>query len=119
MHGTRATYRTAGCRCTPCRAANAAYWRAWWTATQTGQRPLGARIPAAEAHRVLKLLRLEWPTLGALARALGKHHDLARLRQARTITVRTELRLRQLYRTRVHEHPDRRRTPRPDDIRMG
>jgi hypothetical protein len=54
-----------------------------------------------------------------LAQALGKHHDLARLRQARTITVRTELRLRHLYRTRVHETPDQRRADAPKHFRTG
>jgi hypothetical protein len=111
-HGTRATYRT-GCRCTPCRAANAGYWRAWWTATQTGQRPLGARVSAVEAQRLIRLLLIEWRTLrrakSALSDALGLQHNLPRLTEQDQITLRTELKVRRFYRSRVLEHPDRRR----------
>jgi hypothetical protein len=111
-HGTRASYRR-GCRCTPCRAANATYWRTWWAAVTAGGVPLGARVPAAEAHRVLALLRRDWPSARTLAAALGKQYDdLARLARQRTITLRTELRIRHLYRTRALEQPDRRRVAR-------
>ena len=111
-HGTRATYRT-GCRCTPCRAANATYWRTWWTAQQTGRPRLGARISAVEAQRLIRLLLIEWRTLrrakSALSEALGLQHNLPRLTEQDQITVRTELRIRQFYRSRMLADPDRRR----------
>jgi hypothetical protein len=50
IHGARRTYRR-DCRCVACRAANARYWCAWWTAKQGGRPLLGARISAVEAQR--------------------------------------------------------------------
>jgi hypothetical protein len=111
-HGTRATYRT-GCRCTPCRAANAGYWRTWRTASQTGRPRLGARVSAVEAQRLIRLLLIEWRALrrakSALSEALGLQHNLPRLTEQDQITLRTELRIRQFYRSRMLADPDRRR----------
>lgn len=98
IHGTRRTYQRDGCRCTPCRAANAAYWRSWHQAKVSGRPLLGARISAVEAHRLIKVIRAEWETREALAKALGRHHDLARLTQQRTISLRMLLKIRRLYR---------------------
>jgi hypothetical protein len=111
-HGTRATYRT-GCRCTPCRAANATYWRAWHVAHQTGRPRLGARVSAVEAQRLIRLLLIEWRAQhrakSALSEALGLQRNLPRLREQDRITLRTELRIRQFYRSRMLADPDRRR----------
>jgi hypothetical protein len=63
----------------------------------------GRSIPAVEAHRIIKVLRAEWQTKAALARDLGRHHDLARLSQQDMITVRMLLRIRYLYRVRMLE----------------
>ena len=110
-HGNRSTYRR-GCRCTRCRAANARYWRFWWTAKKHGRRLLGARISAVEAHRVIALLKRDWLSRMELARALGIPHSLARLTRQDMVTLRTELKVRRLYRTRVLEHFDGRRVER-------
>lgn len=101
-HGTRSIYR-AGCRCTRCRAANAAYVAAFRGARRTGRPLLHSRVSAVEAHRIVKVLRAEWVTRGALARALGRHHDLARLTHQQRITLRTLLRIRHVYRTQMLE----------------
>lgn len=117
IHGLRSTYRQS-CRCTRCRAANSRYWHAWWSAKKTGRLPLGAHISAREAHRLIALLKRDWRSQrtlarGALARALGVS-DLPRLTRQQRITLRTELKIRHLYRTRVLEDPDRRRPSAPD-----
>lgn len=97
-HGTRAIYR-AGCRCSHCRAANAAYWQSWHLATLKGRPLLGARVSAVEAHRLLKIMRAEWLTKRRLAVALGiRFKDLARLSHRHTISVRMLLKIRRLYR---------------------
>jgi hypothetical protein len=101
-HGTRARYRH-GCRCLPCKAANARALTDWRRARKAGRVPLGALVPAVEAHRIIKVLRAEWQTKAALARDLGRHHDLARLSQQDMITVRMLLRIRYLYRVRMLE----------------
>jgi hypothetical protein len=101
-HGTRVRYRR-GCRCTACRAANAAYWTDWRKGKRGGRVPLGALISAAEAHRIIKVLRAEFLTRQRLAEALGRHHDLARLTHQQMITVRTLLKVRRVYRTRMLE----------------
>jgi hypothetical protein len=114
MHATRDLYRR-GCRCTPCRAANAAYWRAWWAAQRGGRPRLGARVSAVEAQRLLRLLFIEWRASTAaktlLSQALGLRHNLPRLRQQDRVTLRTELKIRQFYRWRMLADPDRRRAP--------
>jgi hypothetical protein len=113
-HGHRISYRT-GCRCTPCRAANAAYWRAWRATVQTGRPRLGARVSAVEAQRLIRLLLIEWRASRAaktlLSQALGLRHNLHRLTQQDRVTLRTELRIRQFYRWRMLADPDRRRAP--------
>ena len=117
-HGTRPTYRT-GCRCTPCRAANAAYWRAWHAAHHTGRPRLGARVSAVEAQRLIRLLLIEWRAQrgakGLLSAARGLRRHLARLRQQDRVTLRTELKIRQFYRARMLANPDRRR----DNVSTG
>jgi hypothetical protein len=107
-HGTRARYRR-GCPCLPCRAANAAYWLRWHQAQKAGRKALGSLVSAVEAQRLIRLLKREQWTGEMLARELGKHHDLARLTQQDMITLRTELKVRRVYRTRVLADPERRR----------
>ena len=77
---------------------------------KAGRLPLGTRISAVEAQRVIRLLKRDWEARMQLARDLGLHHDLARLTRQDRINLRTELRVRHLYRTRMLEHADRRRS---------
>jgi hypothetical protein len=101
-HGTRGTYK-AGCRCTPCRAANAAYWSAWRAQRLTGRAPLGSLVSAVEAQRLIRQLLGERFAKTTLARALGQASHLRRLQTAELITLRTALRVRRFYRLAVGE----------------
>lgn len=111
-HGTRARYKS-GCRCTRCRAANAAYWRRWHIQTRAGRPLLGARVSAVEAHRLIKIMRAEWIEKRRLAAALGiSPKNLARLSHQRTISLRMWLKIRRLYRQCM-------RAPAPSEVLTG
>lgn len=113
MHGTRNEYR-AGCRCTPCRAANAEYWQRWYLAHKAQKPLLGSRVRAVEAQRLLRLILRERYQKGRLAQALGRHHDLARLSQQSMISLRTFLKVRRFYRTYVLDPEARTHADDPD-----
>lgn len=98
-HGERVTYRR-GCRCLPCRSANAAYERKRREARAAGKPLLGSRVPAHTTHIAMKLLRVEGFTHQTTAALLGWHHAYARVRQAPRVTLRTQLRVLRLYRER-------------------
>lgn len=88
-----------------CKAANATYWASWRRTKNAGKLPLGALVPASEAHQLIKVLRAEWLKRCALAQALGRHHDLAKLTHQHMIRLRTLLKVRRLYRLRMREDP--------------
>lgn len=96
-HGTRALYQR-GCRCLPCRSANARYWTQWRQQRQAGIVPLGAIVSAARCHIELRALRGEYQTAAALGTALGWHRNTERVRQARRIRLRTALKVHRLFR---------------------
>lgn len=99
-HGTRARYQR-GCRCGDCKASNALYWSTWRKQRLSGRAPLRSLVSAVEAQRLIRLILLDWESKMAAARALGLGANLARLTRADMIQLRTELRVRRLYRTRV------------------
>ena len=93
-HGTRTVYKR-GCRCLPCRAANAAYARGWYRSTQQGRLLLGARCSAVEAWHLLRWLKRE----GMTAQRLGYEFGIQAVRcRGRQVTWRTLLKLRRLVR---------------------
>lgn len=102
-HGTRARYR-AGCRCLPCRAANAAYDAWLYQQHKIGKRPLGAAVPARRAWEQARRLLIEGFTPGELARLLGTVRVLRFSRQGRgRITLRTALKVQRIYRAFMAE----------------
>lgn len=100
-HGTRARYQRGACRCTRCRAANAAYWLAWYHAKQDGKPLLGTRINAARTHILMKVIRSEAISNGDLDDALDWWGNYARVRKAKRITLRTALKVARFYRLQV------------------
>lgn len=100
-HGTRNTYRS-GCRCLPCKAANARYWSWWHQRRQAGHCPLGARIPAKVAQRRVAALLLERYRKAQLARLLGLRRFRPEL-HPEVITVRTHLKIQRLHRLLLSE----------------
>lgn len=99
-HGIRATYER-GCRCTPCRAANARYWSHWFHARKSGKPLLGSRVNAARTHILMKVIRTEGISHGALDQDLAWWGHYSRVRNARTVTLRTALKVARYYRLRV------------------
>lgn len=94
-HGDRRGYWN-GCRCTPCRAANAAYQATYQHRRRHGFPILGALVNAVETWRQLRLLTKEYDTEAALAERLGIRSG--RLRYGRrTIRLSTARRIRQQY----------------------
>ena len=98
-HGERVSYQR-GCRCTRCKAANAAYVQAFRLARAEGRRLMGARVPAQRTHIAMKLLRIEGFTHKAVDDILGRTRHYARVRRSKVVTLRTELRTLRLYRER-------------------
>lgn len=98
VHGLRATYET-GCRCTPCRAANARYWTAWRRARLAQRPPLGSRIPAARTHILLRVIRTEGISHRRLGREVfGSYRQYKRVRTEPVCTLRTALKVQRFYR---------------------
>lgn len=94
-HGTRTTYRT-GCRCLPCKAANAIYEHTRRQRWRDQHPPLGHRISAAQTAKQIQALLIERCTHAQIARALGRRTRTFRLPDR--ITLRTALKVRRLYR---------------------
>lgn len=104
-HGTRKTYQ-AGCRCCPCRAANAQYEAARAADKAAGRQRLGCIIPAAEARKRVNQMKSEKISGRAINRQNGlKDHAL--VLHPSGITVRKLLRIRRIYRLHMTgEGPD-------------
>jgi hypothetical protein len=98
-HGERRAYQL-GCRCSPCRSANAAYQATFRQARCAGRPLLGAHVPAARTHKLMLVLRIEQLTNGDVARLLGWHGNYGRIYHAATVSLRTHLRVQRLYRER-------------------
>lgn len=96
-HGTRSCYQR-GCRCLPCKAAEAAY-RSQLRRQQTrARRPLGALIPASEAWARIRVLTQEGFSQRRMSRELGSAHGHA---PVRAFTPATRIRLLTLLRLRA------------------
>jgi hypothetical protein len=103
-HGIRQTYR-AGCRCCPCRAANAAYELDRARDHATGRLRLGSVINPAEAVKRIRQMKAEKISGRAVNRLSGlKDHPL--VLHPSGITVRKLLRIRRLYRLHMLENRD-------------
>lgn len=94
-HGTRATYQATGCRCTPCRAANAAYEAAYRDRKRRGLPMLGSVVSAVETWRQLRLLTTEYESKRALSERLGCRNQ--HLQYSARVTRRTAARVYRLY----------------------
>ena len=99
-HGTRSGYQSAGCHCTPCRAAEARYRAALRLAHAKGQVRLGVLVPAEAAYRPLRALRLEQYSWADLARRLGLRSGRLH-RHAGSVRLGTRLRIAALHRRLV------------------
>lgn len=76
--------------------------QAWRLRRAQGRPLLGAHISTAEAHHLLKLIQLERYRNEVLEQAFGiGDRNLARLRKAAMIELRTWLKIRRFYRERV------------------
>lgn len=95
-HGTRACYQRAGCHCTPCRAAEAAYRAALRRLQATGKRPLGSLMDAATVRALVKGMRIEKFTFAEIARRLGVKCQRFQLQDR--VTIRRYLAVRRVYR---------------------
>ncbi len=97
-HGTRASYQH-GCRCTPCRAANAAYMSDLRTRRAKGVPILGALISAAEAWRGIRQLRGEdFPHQRITGRRADRHPFIRTYAPDLRIRLRTAVRIAELRR---------------------
>lgn len=109
-HGTRKAYRH-GCRCLPCKAANATYWSAWYRDRRQGVRRLGSRVPADHAWTLIRRLLPEYGTKAALAAELGYQTRTLQL-QRTAVLLRNVLKLRRLHRQAVTDALDETCAPR-------
>lgn len=103
MHGTRAAYR-AGCSCVPCRAAEAAYRASIRQQHRQGRPPLGARISAVEARRLIRSLKAEHFTERQIAQeACGERYRNPLLQRPAALTVRRLLQIKRYARLKLGE----------------
>lgn len=107
LHGLRASY-LAGCRCTPCRAANARYEEARRKAHAAGRPPLGSRIPAARTHILIRVIRTEaadgrWSNRKLGLHLFGSYRQFKRVRAESTVTLRTHKKVLRFYHLHVAE----------------
>jgi hypothetical protein len=100
-HGCRRTYQAQHCRCTPCRAANAAYVAHLRRQHLQGHPPLGTLVPAGEARRFVRQLEAEGIPEPAIAATLGLASPRLRLPRTGRITLRKALKIRWVVRTRL------------------
>jgi hypothetical protein len=101
-HGTIACYKRAGCRCTPCKAANAAYQAALRRRKLEGRPILGSHVDAKPAWRWIAALRVERYTNSRIAQLLGLKAPELQLHTER-ITLKNLLKVHRLYRLLVRE----------------
>lgn len=87
-HGTRTRYQQ-GCSCTPCRAAEAGYRANLRRLKARGLTPPGTLVNAVQPWYLLKILKPDYGSYGALAQALGRQSKQAQFnrRQMRASTA--------------------------------
>lgn len=97
-HGTRSRYQ-AGCRCTPCRAANAVYMAQLRGRKGAGLPPLGSLVSAKEAGAHVRALLVEqYRRRDILDRTGLERHILPKLNATAKCRLKTLLLLRRTYR---------------------
>ncbi len=103
-HGTRGRYQNTGCRCLPCRAANATYIARYRSLRSAGKRPLGATIEPDAAMRLLEHLYREGIRRKVIAHGLGLRSHALRVHAK--ITIRKHLQIQRLHRRYMSEAPE-------------
>lgn len=103
QHGTRHCYQYDHCRCTPCRAANAAYQARLRRARAQGRQPLGTLVPAVDAWRKIRQMQAEHVRKSDVARRLGYRQPMLQWDRAR-MRLRTVLKVRRLFRLLMLAH---------------
>jgi hypothetical protein len=96
LHGHRTTYQLAGCRCTPCRAAEALYRAHLRLRKAKGLHLLGALISPVEARLRIRQLQREGYTRGHIARLAGWQKPALSFTHRQRIRFRTWLRIRRV-----------------------
>lgn len=92
-HGQRSAY-VRGCRCCPCRSANAAYIRAYRAKTGPS---LHTTVPAYRVHLMMRSLRAEM-SIAEFERRLGLKRNYWRMKARSRVTLRTAIKVRRLFR---------------------
>lgn len=100
IHGTRGTYQRVGCRCTPCKAAEASYRAELRRRHAQGRPILGSPVDASQAIKMVKAMAVEGLTERELAWHLGLKEARVRWQTTR-IRVRSLLKLHRVYRLRM------------------
>lgn len=95
-HGQRTTYRR-GCRCAPCKSANAEAERQRRRAWLQGKPPMGSLVTASDSLQILASLAREQYSAGYVAALLGLKSRCPRLHTGR-ITLRNALKVKRLAR---------------------
>lgn len=103
-HGTRRDYQR-GCRCTPCRAAEAAYRSSLRRLRASGKQPLGAKVSAVDTWRKIRQFKSEQFTQAEIARRLGLQSPQLQFDRKR-ITLATSLKVARFYRLVILEGQD-------------
>lgn len=101
-HGSRTTYQRHACRCLLCKAANAAYGKAYYRLKAQGKQPLGALVDAKITWKQIKALRIEGFSYAEIARRLGLRWPVLQLHHDK-ITIRNWLKIRRLARGLLSE----------------
>lgn len=105
-HGTRSRYQ-AGCRCIPCRAANAIYVAHLRSLKAKGLPALGTLVNAKEAGAHVRAILVERYSRRQLLAQTGlERHTLPRLNATTRCRLKTVLRLRRAYRYLVADPND-------------
>jgi hypothetical protein len=96
-HGTRSCYQLTGCRCTPCRSAEARYRLELRRRHVRGLPILGQLVAAEPAKRMLRVIRGEYFGKQNTIRAFQKGRVDRRIRWKRLIRLATFQRAEGFY----------------------
>lgn len=100
-HGVRWTYQQ-GCKCVPCRAAEARYRSELRKRHAKGLPILGSILPAADAARMVRSIQIEGYRRRQLAEQAGLHRNtLPGLKPSQLVQLRTILRVKRAYRIMI------------------
>jgi hypothetical protein len=109
-HGQRKTYQAHGCRCTPCRAAEATYRASIRRLHASRRPPLRSLISPVQARQIIDRLKIEHVKQAHLARALGLKNRSLRL-HPEAITVAKYLRIKLFARRLLADDSDQATCP--------